>query len=754
MTRKILQYTGLVALLVIWLSEPVHAQWKKKKEKEDEDEQISIYDVDSLINPIPLQRQLWHDGRGHIDDFQSQADLSDGKVDSIIAIPDDSIFTRLLTQAILTDVDHIQIMIENLPGEPVGWNAAQENNTKLLYLQQVDDLLKRYLADRAPDGYFYKKEVKNLREVIIAHYEGNISRFIDNNINIHTLNNIGRILREPDNQDRGFLYVEMAKKEPSLMIDRLGEFAQHPYSCAVIAEAARVVPNKVFNFATSTSYVRFAVEQCKDPLVQAIVRIARQSRSPLRAMPFLNDIYTGKKTIYEIDQITANEDLFYQNLVRLKLENVTLGGDTYTDELHYRGLRYVREMNDLHEETGKVRFKCLNGMPPEVLYFIMVYGQDEIYTSSFVGTFTRMMERMDGMSGFDLLEKVHRDKFRTFIRMCAGYNTLDDFLGTMDSTRRIAVMRDFVGGLGEGKDDDLEDAVDVADAFGSIRDEALADFLRGEVKYNYEQAYRSGSKKGVIVYGLLATLFEGTRNADNSDAMKAQSERLKLPPINLVPYDKLLTDGNTTVYEQFFFYGDEDGRASYNSFLTNFKDRTKWTIEKSEFWTKITSISGKPVVVYANMPLEEPEDEVAVAKLCEHLEQNNIHPSVLVHRGHSYHLPLTLDRISKSNKIVILGSCGGYHNLSTVLSKAPNANIISSKQTGAMRINEPIIKTINDQISAGQDINWITTWQTLGTKFNKVGGTYKEMFDDYVPPHKNLGAIFIKAYRRLFNADM
>lgn len=753
MTRKILQYTGLVALLVLWMSKPADAQRKKKKDKEEEEE-VSIYDVDSLINPIPLQRQLWHNGRGHIDDFQKQADLSDGRLDSIIAVKDDTTFTRLLTESLLDDIDHIQIMIENLPGDSVGWTAAQSNNTKLLYLQAVGDLLKRYLADRSPDGYYYRKDVTNLREVIIAHYEGRLSQFIDGHINMHTLDNISPILRDPENRDRQYVYVEMAKKEPSLMIDRLAEFAQHPYSCAVIAEAARVVPNKVFNFATSTNYARFAVERCQDPLVRAIVRIARESRSPLRAMPFLNDIYTGKKTIAEIDRITANEDLFYENLVRLKLENVQLGGDTYTDELHYRGLRYVREMNDLHEEAGPVRFKCINGMPPEVLYFIMVYGQDEIYTSSFVGTFNRMMERMDKMSGYDLLEKVHRDKFRTFIRMCAGYNTLDRFLGTMDSTRRIAVMQDFVGGLGNGKENDLEDAVDVADAFGSIRDEALADFLRGEVKYNYEQSYREGSKKGVIVYGLLATLFEGTRNADNSQAMKEQSDRLKLPPINLVPYNNLLSDSGKVVYEQFFFYGDEDGRASYNSFLTNFNDRTKWSIEKSQYWTKITSISGKPVIVYANMPLAEPEDEVAVAKLCEHMAENNINPTVLVHRGHSYHLPLTLDRVSKSNKIVILGSCGGYHNLSTVLSKAPNANIISSKQTGAMSINEPIIKTINDQISDGKDINWITTWQTLSARFDKVRGPYKEMFDDYVPPHKNLGAIFIKAYSRLFNADI
>lgn len=754
MVKATFRYASLAALFLLWVSEPVAAQKRKKKDKDEEEEMVSIYDVDSLINPIPLNRQMWHNGRGYIDDLQTRADASDGATDGLINVKEDSVATRLLTQAILRDVDQLQIMLENLPTDGPGWDKQTENKYKLLYLRSVNDLMKRYLADPAPDAFFYKRSVDNLRGFIIAHYEGNISRFIQNNVNIYTLNSCTQLL-DPQDPDRQFLYKEMGRLEPAMMIDKLGDFASHPYACDVIAAAAKVVPNKVFNYATSTSAIRYTVESCPDPLVRTIVQIARGSKSPLRAMPFLNDIHTGKKTIAQIDAITANEDLFYQNLVRLKLENVSLGGDTYTDELQYRGLRYVREMNDLHEAKPPVRFKCIDGMSPEVLYFILVYGQDEIYTSSFVGTFKRMMERMKDMKGDELLNKVHRDKFRTFIRMCAGYNTLDEFLATIEPDKKTQLMKDFIAGLEKGKENDLEDAVDVADAFGSIRDSALADFLRNEVRYNYEQAYKQGSKKGLIVYGLLATLFEGTRNADNSEAVMAQSARLKLPAINLVPYNNLLSnDEKGIVYEQFFFYGDEDGRMSYNSFLTNFRDKAKWNIEKTEYWTKITSISGKPVVVYANMPLKEPDDEVAIGKLCEHLAKNNINPTVLVHRGHSYHLPLTLERLSKENKIVVLGSCGGYHNLSTVLTKAPNANIISSKQTGAMSINEPIIKNINDQISEGKDINWITTWQGLGTHFNTAPVAVREMFQDYVPPHKNLGAIFIKAYRRLFNADM
>ena len=111
-----------------------------------------------------------------------------------------------------------------------------------------------------------------------------------------------------------------------------------------------------------------------------------------------------------------------------------------------------------------------------------------------------------------------------------------------------------------------------------------------------------------------------------------------------------------------------------------------------KYWTTISSLGGKKVVIYANLPLKEPDDEEAQKQLFNYLDENNIHPTFIIHRGHSYHLPITMDRLTKANKIIMLGSCGGYHNLSIVLDHAPDAHIISSKQTGMQSINEPIIK--------------------------------------------------------------
>lgn len=738
---------GVSLLLAIVFLIPEDASAQRRKRKKDDDLKLTIYDIDTLISPIPRNRQLWH---GKIDNEQKRADVSDGTIDGTIYFAEDTLYTNALTRSILQEVDHMQIMIENLPAR--NRDAVTDNQEKIRYLTAVQDMMYRYNLDVKVEPFYYKRLVNNMREMIIANEEGEMSQFVRANTNIYTLNNVKKILSETS-PERAYIYREMGKKEPAMMIKRLSEFASHPYADDVIAAAAKVVPVDVFNYASSTNYaLSGAVRRSNDPLVQTIVRIASESNSPLKAMPFLSDIHNKRKTIAEIDKIAANPDDFYQNLVRLKLQNETLGGSTYTDELKYRGLKYVREMNDLHESQDPVRFKCIDNFSPETLYFIMVYGQDEIYTSSFLGTFNRMLQRMDSTKGNELLEKVHRDRFRTFIRMCAGYNTLGRFLATMEPDKKTALMKDFIAGLDKGKEDDLEDAVDVADAFGSVTDKELADFLEQEVRNNYERSYKERSKKGVIVYGLLATLFTGARASETDEEIAKQSQKLSLPPINIIPYSKLVNDSGI-VYQQFFFYGDDDGKSSYNSFLGNFKDK-KWSIVNSKYWTTISSKEGKPVVIYANLPVPEPEDEEAQRQLCQYLADNNIHPTIVVHRGHSYHLPLTLDRLSKENRIVMLGSCGGYHNLATVLDHAPDAHIISSKQVGAMSVNEPIIKMMNDHLLAGSDINWIKSWKGLNEYFAVKGRTReKDLFVDYVPPHKNLGAIFIKAYRRMFNVS-
>lgn len=728
MIKQIVYTLSLASLALMSAGDALAQKRKKDKEKEE----ISIYEVDSLNNPVPMQRSLFFD---KVKKQQKRADASDGKIDGYINYNNDEEASKILTNSLMRDVSRIQIMIENLPIS----DKFTENQTKLGYHRALENVLIQFNNNNRSTPTYYKKLVANFKQMVIAKYEGKVSEFVKNNVNIYTLGN-SQLLNDVDKE---FLCEEIGKGDPMLLIKKLSEFANKPCADIVIAGAAKIAPDEIFNYASSTNIpIRNAIDRNKDPLVKAIVKISRESKSPLKAKAFLNDIYSGKMTIEEVDKITADQDLFFKNMIRVKLENPT-NISSLEGELEYRALNnYVRVMDELHEKPEAVRFKCIENLSPEAIYYIIVYGQEEIYTSSFTGAFKRLMEKMKPLKGDEFLEKLHYDKFRTFIRMSAGFGRLDQFLATFDEDKKKTLMKDFVANLDKGKEDDLEAAVDVADAFGSIEDTALSAFLKQEVLVNYE---KTKTKKGLRIYALLSTLFQGAKDSMTNEAAADRSKLLNLPPINFVPYASLTTD-TLPVVEQFFFYGDVDGKMSYNSFLSNFKG-PKWKSETTKYWIKITSTSGKPISVYANLPLAEPEDEEAQNALNKYMDDNSIVPAILVHRGHSYHLPTTLERLSNKTKVVVLGSCGGYHNLATILDNSPDGQIISTKQTGAMAVNEPIIRALNDNLSEGTDVNWVNMWKRLAGEFK--GKTSESLFKDYVPPHKNLGAIFIKAYRRL-----
>ena len=139
-------------------------------------------------------------------------------------------------------------------------------------------------------------------------------------------------------------------------------------------------------------------------------------------------------------------------------------------------------------------------------------------------------------------------------------------------------------------------------------------------------------------------------------------------------------------------------------------------------------------------------DAKAQNELNDYMFSKNLKPTIVIHRGHSYHLSSTLKQLAPTAKIVVLGSCGGYNNLNEVLTICEDAHIISSKQVGTRTVNEPILQAINQNLLAGNNIDWVPLWTNLSTRFKDKAS--REKFDDYIPPYKNLGAIFIKAYRK------
>ena len=75
------------------------------------------------------------------------------------------------------------------------------------------------------------------------------------------------------------------------------------------------------------------------------------------------------------------------------------------------------------------------------------------------------------------------------------------------------------------------------------------------------------------------------------------------------------------------------------------------------------------------------------------------------------------------------------------LQNAPGAHILCNRNIGTMYINDPMFMQISESIRLGKDIIWPSFWDDMEARL----GT-NPYFKDYIPPHKNVAALIIKAY--------
>lgn len=322
---------------------------------------------------------------------------------------------------------------------------------------------------------------------------------------------------------------------------------------------------------------------------------------------------------------------------------------------------------------------------------------------------------------------------------------LSDFLSTFppakkegDPSDAETLMKAFVGKLEQGTS--LEDGVDVADSYASIVEtiKPIANEMLKNIQNGYQENLKSGNKRGVAIYKILTNLFLSADSTNKIDLTK----ELGIPPVYEVPLSVLANDSGNVIM-QVFIYGDRDGMGVFPSILNLFNNSNWKTDRSNPQWVTISSVKGKPVSIYLNRPLPEDKNEDARAQeaLCQYLDSNNLKPTITINRGHSYNAPYTIDQMSRQSKIVFMGSCGGYRSIRDILVKAPDAHIVGTKQIADAPVNNPFLKLLGEKLREGSDIQWIPFWKELGKMATD------KIFEDYVPPYKNLGALFIKAYK-------
>ncbi len=536
---------------------------------------------------------------------------------------------------------------------------------------------------------------------------------------------------------------------------------------SLVVIAANYNQDKLYDYAQCNKCpVQEIIKRSPNELVKTLYQMA-QMETGRSLTPFLDAISRNEITIDSINKIQGNLHQYYKLLVdtrkryqqRLQNGENVIAKNNFNKKIEETALIFVKEINELHTKPDNIRFEIINKLNAEELYYTAVFGIDELFTSSFNnGVFKQLVGKLNGLTTDKLLANLGYDNFRKFIKISSGYNKLSQFLKLMPDSSAKVLMTNFVSNLADNESfNNIEDAVDVADAYSGIGNNkdlaAVSDLIVAKTK-EFEDLYAyEGNKKGETIYKLLNLIFRSYK-----DTSIDVSTQLNIAPITKVNY-KDLADAKSKVVVKLYFYGDEDkdGQYSYQNFMSIFGDRTKWTVTpnkklKPDF-VEINSVKGNPIQIFANYPYYDDTkktdpDDTAKLRMSEYMASKTIVPTFVMHRGHSYHVPITLkymEAYDTAAKLIVLGSCGGYQNLQRVLDICPEAHIVSSKQTGTMHVNDPMLKVLFGTLSTGKDIVWPSMWPVLRTK---IAGDKIDLFEEYISPNKNLGMIFYKAYKK------
>ena len=700
--------------------------------------------TDTSLPVIPMNRILWHE---QIDKEQKRIDKIDGKTDGIIKLVQNEDINVQVADAVFRRVDELQLEAEK---------RNTDHNTKIGYLRGLKELLQEY-----------QKQVK-LKRVMAVHAPVLIESFDSCMQLISRKTSVLPVIQsipyqaaepllplfyaEKDLAEiKKLIFLKKVNEDPKNILLEIAPYEAEPFADSLIVEAALNNPMDVYTYAQASKTAQSRIiRRSKDRRVQTIAKLSERLNGTL-FLPFLDAFIYGNISLDSVNTVVESPAAYYRLLVQtqIRYQQRITAGDTIlmsvalTDMLKRQATdAFVNVMNELHDATEVVRFRVAESLTAQEIYYLLVSTEEVIYTSTYTNLFKRMMDRAPGRRSDSLLMSVHMDRFKKFIKMAANYNRLDEFLKAMPELRGRQLMYAFANGL--QKAGSLEDAVDVADSYGSIIDPELKDFIKMQIRVNYEKSIHAGDKKGTVIYRILDKLFQSSE-----DSTINLSAELGIPSVYRVDHESLADDSGQVV-QQVFFYGDEDGITSYKNFMGLFQSKTDWEVIKGADWVTIRSLHSKPYTIYANLPLDHEQDldQKAQEKLLNYLSNNNIMPSIVVHRGHSYHLKYTIRQMMSSSRIVMLGSCGGYQNLAKILNVNEDAHIISTKQVGSYSVNEPILRLINDNVRNGKNIEWISLWDQVNISV-KNDPKASILIKDYVPPHKNLGALFIKAYRKV-----
>ena len=533
-----------------------------------------------------------------------------------------------------------------------------------------------------------------------------------------------------------------ASVEPDEVFKKVDMY-KSKYWCKDVLEAATLnAPLSAKRYSNNQAHpVTVLLSYSKDTIIKKFMALSKEAKYESKPFLLFDEMVCKRLSLDDATVICGDNYTLFKELMGIASKKNFIGRYNVEREMNYYALRYIRSINDKVDQPAKERYASVENLSCDELYYMMVYGREEVFAETFEGLFSRFQIKCAASGFWNAHRFVTMPHYRSFIAMCAAYGKLDKFLSLFSINDQRYMIKTFASALDKERDQ-LSDAATVAETIANTANVAVLQLIQTTIRESYLHLDSIHDYNGMAIYGILSALNKDKAVSDKKwFAMMAKKYKVG----SLTTLSNVAMLSQKVFVERMYFYDDEDGRDSYKNFIATFSESSDWRVEQYYSYVKVSSLSGKKVEIYANKAELEESGDREISKI---LKANNYAVGGIIHRGHSFHTEATLSKVPASARFIFVGSCGGFYKINIALRKAPDAHVISTRQVGVKEINDPIIFGFNESVRQGKDINWKLFWDDMTAKLGK-----NSLFSDYVPPHKNLESLFVRAYYQIMSNE-
>lgn len=511
----------------------------------------------------------------------------------------------------------------------------------------------------------------------------------------------------------------------------------------VLAKSKDALIKATKKYASKAFYYKEVLElvEVKDILVEAT------KKDPFKAFYYFENFKDkpwAKDILIEATKIYPSGAFFYFEKYKDKpwaKDVLALACEVIKNDNNKDYLKTAYAINHLHNEQDEIRYLIIDNWGSKDLYKLVYEWREEIFTSTYNWIANRLLAKLknDWKDIYEIILENNFEWVAVFFEATTSYWRFSDFFENIKSSENKKVL---LQKLVESVEIDLvKNSVALMEIIKNTQDNEVLNYIWELIKKLYEKWWNSKKAFGII--------WRFWRKYFNDSFFDDLPIDYDLQEIKWIPSNELF-DKSWRNVQQYYFYNDNDGKASFDSFISNYKKDTNWKIEDKESFLKITSKQSNwnQIIIFANKPTFDGETKGKDGSIDIKKEMNSLEfpleSIIIVHRWHSYHAQKTIDRIPSIAKMVFLWSCWGFQNIWKTLEKSPLAHIISTKWTWTKVVNDPLFKLINDKILNWEDIIWKEIWEEISKKVWN-----NEDFKKYIRPDQNLWVLFLNKYNSL-----